>query len=243
MMRVISLIFILLLLSFSSVEAKRNVIVNEQGDTIKYLYPKFNGITIGVDIFNPIANAFGQKFGNYEVSIDAGFYNRFYPIYEAGICYANDKPDGFNYTYHVNPSFYNRIGLNYNIMYNKKIPGIFYVGIRYGFSFSDYEIRDITATSPYWDTKIEGLTIPGGKSFSQWGEAVIGLQVRLYKGFMMGWSLRYKLLFSSQQDGDARPWIIPGFGKRNNPLGVTFTLNYRFSPKVKSVSATVGSKK
>lgn len=243
MRRVISFILVSMLLSVFPAEAKRNVIVNEKGDTIRYLYPKFNGITVGVDIFNPIANAFGQKYGNYEVSVDAGFYNRFYPIYEAGICYADDKPDGFNYTYHVNPSFYNRIGLNYNLMYNKNIPGMFYVGIRYGFSFADYEIRDVTATSPYWGTKLDGLIIPGGKSVSHWGELAAGIQVRLYKGFMMGWSLRYKFLFSASQNGDVRPWIIPGFGKRNNPLGFTFTLNYRFSPKAKPLPVLSGVKK
>ena len=115
----IRILFILLVMLPLGVQAKKSVIVNEQGDTLKYLHPKFNGITIGADIFSPVSNLIGQKYGNYELSVDAGFYNRFFPIYEFGISYANDTPDGANFTYKVSPSFYNRLGLNYNMLYNK----------------------------------------------------------------------------------------------------------------------------
>lgn len=235
MRRRINLILVLLTLITVSAEAKRTV-VNEQGDTVKYLYPKFNGFTITADLFSPLANAFGQKYGNYEISLDAGFYNRFYPVYEAGICYGNDTPNDYNYTYHVEPSFYNRIGLNYNIMYNKKIPGMLLVGLRYGISVANYDIRNISITSSYWDEEQSSLTINGGKSVAHWGEVLIGLQMNAYRGFMIGWSLRYKILFTASQNGNARPWIIPGFGKRNNPLGFTITVGYRISPKKKNTS-------
>lgn len=237
MLRKINLILILTALLAVSAEAKRTV-VNEQGDTVQYLYPKFNGFTVNVDIFSPLSNAFGQKYGNYEASLDAGFYNRFYPIYEIGVCYGNDTPNDYNYTYHVNPSFYNRIGLNYNIMYNKNIPGMLFVGLRYGMSVAKYDIRNISISSSYWDDTQTGLTINGGRSVAHWGEMLIGLQMNAYRGFMIGWTLRYKILFTASQPGSARPWIIPGFGKRNNPLGFTFTIGYRISPKKKQASST-----
>lgn len=234
MLQKIKIILILLVLLLPVVaQAKKSVIVNDQGDTVKYLHPKFNGITLGADIFTPVANLVGQKFGNYEMSIDAGFYNRFFPIYEFGISYANEQPDGGNYRYKVYPSFYNRIGMNYNILYNKDIPGMFYVGLRYGFSFANYELTDITVSSPYWEVTKNGLSIPKSTSVAHWGELLLGLQVKLYKGLMMGWSVRYKLLFADSNKGDAKQWIIPGFGKSNSPLGVGFTINYRFSPKAK----------
>lgn len=185
-------------------------------------------------MFSPISNLIGQKYGNYELSVDAGFYNRFYPIYEFGISYANDTPDGANYTYKLSPSFYNRVGLNYNMLYNKNIPGIFYIGLRYGFSFAKYDLSNITVSSPYWEEIQTNLSIPKSTSVAHWGELLLGLQVKLYKGLMMGWSVRYKILFSAQQKSDAKQWIIPGFGKSNNPLGFNFTINYRFSPKEKN---------
>lgn len=237
----ISLILILSVFAVCAVAAKRTV-VNEEGDTVRYLYPKFNGFTVNVDLFSPVANAFGQKYGNYEVGLDAGFYNRFYPVYEAGICYADDTPEDYNYTYHVNPSFYNRIGLNYNIMYNKKIPGMLLVGVRYGMSVAKYDIRNINITSPYWGDGQTGLAIDGGQSVAHWGEVVLGLQMDAFRGFMLGWSLRYKILFAASHGAGSRPWIIPGFGKRNNPLGVTFTIGYRISPKKKAAPAAVQSR-
>lgn len=231
--RIKIILILLVLLLPVAVSAKKSVIVNEQGDTIKHLHPKFNGVTISADIFSPVANLVGQKYGNYEMSIDAGFYNRFYPIYEFGISYANETPDGANYRYKVYPSFYNRVGMNYNILYNKDIPGILYVGLRYGFSFANYEVTDITTSSPYWEVTQTDLTIPRSKSVAHWGELLLGLQVKLYKGLMMGWSVRYKLLFADSQKGDAKQYIIPGFGKCNSPIGFGFTINYRFSPKQK----------
>lgn len=233
MLQKIKIILILLVIVPFAVQAKKSVIVNEQGDTIKYMYPKFNGVTIGADLFSPITNLIGQKFGNYEMSIDVGFYNRFYPVYEFGISYADETPDGSNYTYKLSPSFYNRVGLNYNILYNKDVPGIFYVGLRYGVSFAKYELSNISISEPYWEENLTGLSIPSSKSVAHWGELVMGLQVKLYKGLMMGWSVRYRALFATSQKGDARQWIIPGFGKRNSPLGFTFTINYRISPKEK----------
>jgi len=234
MLQKIKIILFLLVIIPFGIQAKKNVIVNEQGDTVKYLHPKFNGITLGVDLFSPVTNLIGQKYGNYEMSIDAGFYNRFYPVYEFGLSYANETPDGAKYTYKVSPSFYNRIGLNYNILYNKDIPGLLFVGLRYGLSFANYEVTNITISAPYWEETLTNLSIPKTTSIAHWGELLLGLQVKLYKGLMMGWSVRYKLLFAASQKGDAKQWIIPGFGKSNNPLGFNFTINYRFSPKEKN---------
>ena len=234
MLQKIKIILLLLVLLLPvGVQAKKSVIVNAQGDTVRHLHPKFNGITIGADLASPVMNLIGQKYGNYEMSIDAGFYNRFYPIYEFGISYADEVPDGGNYRYKVSPSFYNRVGINYNILYNKDIPGMLYVGLRYGFSFANYELTDITVSSPYWEETQTGLSIPKSTSVAHWGELLLGLQVKLYKGLMMGWNVRYKLLFADSQRGDAKQWIIPGFGKSNSPLGFSFTINYRFSPKEK----------
>ena len=202
MRRKINLILLLVALFSLSAEAKRTV-VNEQGDTVKYLYPKFNGITVNVDLFSPLSNVFGQKYGNYEMSLDAGFYNRFYPIYEVGVCYGNDTPNDYNYTYHV--------------------------------SVAKYDIRNVSINSSYWDDRQTGLTINGGRSVAHWGEILLGLQMNAYRGFMIGWSVRYKILFAASQNGNAKPWIIPGFGKRNNPLGVTFTVGYRITPKKKTL--------
>jgi ribosomal protein S18 acetylase RimI-like enzyme len=43
----IKILFILLVLFPLAVQAKKGVIVNEQGDTVRHLHPKFNGVTVG----------------------------------------------------------------------------------------------------------------------------------------------------------------------------------------------------
>ena len=48
MLQKIKIILLLLVLLLPvGVQAKKSVIVNAQGDTVRHLHPKFNGITIG----------------------------------------------------------------------------------------------------------------------------------------------------------------------------------------------------
>ena len=46
----------------------------------KIQYPLLNGLMIGVDLFDPAARLFGQKYGAYQVSAELNLYNRFFPI-------------------------------------------------------------------------------------------------------------------------------------------------------------------
>ena len=58
----------------------------------KIQYPLLNGLMIGVDLFDPAARLFGQKYGAYQVSAELNLYNRFFPIWEIGIGSAKIPP-------------------------------------------------------------------------------------------------------------------------------------------------------
>ncbi len=193
-----------------------------------HIYPLVNGLMVTVNIMDGIANIFGQSYGNYEVAAELDLHNRFFPIWEIGIGYANNTPEEMNFTYRNKPSLYNRVGLNYNFSYNKEDMSFFYIGVRYGFSFFTYDIDNITIDNPYWG-EYEKLSISGEKSYAHWGEALGGLRVQVYKNFYMGWTARYRFLFSDKKSKNSAPWYIPGFGTENSPFGFTYTLGYRFS--------------
>ena len=38
----------------------------------KHKYPLLNSVLVGIDLFSPVANLFGQKYGNYEASVEFG---------------------------------------------------------------------------------------------------------------------------------------------------------------------------
>ena len=76
----------------------------------KPIYPKFNGVSVGVNFADAIMMAFGQKFGSYDVWADVSLWNWLFPVVEAGIGYADATPENKNFTYKVSPSFYCKLG-------------------------------------------------------------------------------------------------------------------------------------
>ncbi|MFR1237083.1 MAG: DUF6048 family protein [Barnesiella sp.] len=196
------------------------------------IYPLFNGIMIGINVFDPIANLCGQKYGNYEIGIEVDLLNRFFPVWEIGIGHAKSTPEDMNFTYLTKGALYNRIGLNYNFKYKSDSPSFFYIGLRYGFSMFSYDINDITMNSPYWEES-QVINIPDQKSHAHWLEGLVGLRVQIYKNFFMGWSVRYKYMLSYKKNINSDPWFIPGYGTKGSSLGFTYNLMYRLPIKGK----------
>ena len=68
--------------------------------------------------------------------------------------------------------------------------------------------------------------IKGERSHALWGEAGIGLKVRLIDRLSMGWMIRYHGIFNYGKSEHSRPWFIPGYGPRTGSLGFSLTINY-----------------
>ena len=79
----------------------------------------------------------------------------------------------------------------------------------------------------YWGGSVPFSHL-GMKGSVQWLEIVLGVKVRIYKNFNMGWSVRmkYKTKASTGEYGD--PWYVPGYGKfKSNNMGITYSLIYK----------------
>lgn len=201
-----------------------------------YRYPLLDGLIVGVDLFQPVVSLFGQQYANYQVSLEVSFHNRFFPIWETGIGWADNTPDDGNFTYKVSPTLYNRLGVLYNFNYNSTAPGYIYMGLLYGFSIFSYDITNIDLSSGYWGTN-DKAAIYGCHSRAQWLEPLAGIRVNLYKGLKMGFSVRYKVLLKAKNDETTRPWIIPGMGKRGGGFDFTYSLYYQIPIKTKKRNA------
>ncbi len=193
-----------------------------------YLYPLLNGLTLNVNILDGVTKIFGQTYGNYEIAAELDLHNRFFPVWEVGVGYADNTPEGLNFTYRTHPSLYNRVGMNYNFGYNKDAMSFFYIGLRYGFSIFSYDIDNIAMESSYWDES-ETLQMKNQHSWAHWGELLGGLRVQVYKNFYMGWTARYRMVFGYKKNAASEPWFIPGLGPKSSPFGFTYTVGYRFS--------------
>ncbi len=200
-------------------------------DTIKsekkkiFEFPLLNAVSIGVNVWDPIMVAIGQKYGGIDLWADLSLHNTFFPIVEVGIGLANDKPENGNFRYKCQPSFYGKIGMNYNFFRKSNPDYQLYAGVRGGFSSFSYDITDITINSSYWQ-ETNSFDILNQKTTAIYGEVVLGLKVKIWKAFSMGWSFRYHHLFKCEDTQNSSAWYIPGFGTRNSKLSATFSLVY-----------------
>ena len=92
--RILSVVMALLLslLSLSPLAAQEKKSQRLE-DGSRYRYPLLDGLIVGVDLFQPVVSLFGQQYANYQASLEVSFYNRFFPIWETGIGWADNTPD------------------------------------------------------------------------------------------------------------------------------------------------------
>ena len=115
--------------------------------------------------------------------------------------------------------------MDYNVFYKKThLPGYLYVGLRYGMSSFSYDVDGPSMTDPNYGGEVSyPFAYSDMKSRASWLEGVLGLKVKIYKGFCMGWSVRYKMRMNVEGHDNSIPWYVPGFGKN---AGSSFNLTY-----------------
>ncbi len=208
-------------------------------DTVRHVrpgpaYPLYNGTSIGVNFGDLLMMAFGQKYASFDVHADVSLHNWFFPTVEAGIGMARSTPENGNFTYITHPAFYAKVGVNYNFLYKSNPDYQLYLGLRAGFSSFSYDVDDITISDPYWDEE-QHFNMRGLRSTAWWGEALLGLKVKIVGCFSLGWSVRVHTPFSVSKSGGSKPWYIPGYGGRDNPLAISLSAIFTIAPKKKDI--------
>ncbi len=202
----------------------------------KVIAPKYNNLSIGVNLWDPLMRMFGQTHGLIDFSAELDMYNRFFPTVELGFGKANNTPDNHTFTYKTPLTFYARIGMNYNFLFAKNPDYKFFIGLRYGFSPFKWSIENITVNSPYWQENSK-FGISEQSATAEWLEFHLGLRVRLTGNLSAGWAFKYHAILHESKSKHGEPWYIPGYGARNQSISGAFTFYYtlplgkRNSPK------------
>lgn len=187
------------------------------------VYPLLYSASVGLNFFDGVMWLFGQRHASYDITASLSLHNWIEPTVEMGIGYANSHPENSNFTYVAHPSFYAKIGANYNFLYKSNPDYQFYLGLRLGYSNFSYEIKDVTVESDYWG-QTNHFTIADQRANSFYGQAVAGLKVKIWKRIAMGWSFRYGFMIKQGNPTNSVPWFIPGYGTR--ALNATFSIIY-----------------
>ena len=188
-------------------------------------YPRLTDLSVGLNIAEPLFMAFGQSYASTDVSLTLNMWNRLQPTVEVGLGWAKNTPDGMNFTYKGKPSPYFKVGTNYNFMFKNSPDYQVLVGIRLGYSTFGYDVTDAHYINSYWHEDI-GYNITGERSHALWGEAGVGLKVKLWDRVSMGWMIRYHGIFNYGKNDHSKPWFIPGYGPRSSSLGLSLGIYY-----------------
>lgn len=201
----------------------------------KPVYPLLHSVSVGVNFFDGVMMLAGQKHASFDVWAELSLHNWIQPVIELGIGYADNKPEEGNFHYKGKPSFYGKLGVNYNFLYKSNPDYQVHLGLRGGFSSFSYEITDITINSSYWDQS-NNFSILNQKAHALYGEVLGGIKVKIWKGISMGWDFRYRFKFKSSKGSNSDPWFIPGYGTTSS-VGASFSLIYTlpFKHKKKEV--------
>lgn len=187
-------------------------------------YPLLHSVSIGANFFDGVMLLADQKHASFDLWGSLSLHNWFEPVVEFGVGIADDKPEEGNFHYKGKPSFYGKVGINYNFMYKSNPDYQVYMGLRGGYSSFRYDITDITINSSYWNQS-NNFSILNQKGSALYGEVLGGIKVKIWKNISMGWSLRYKFKFKVTDGSNSSPWFIPGYGTKS-PLNATFSLIY-----------------
>lgn len=192
---------------------------------IYHRYPRLTDVTLGLDIAGPLLTALGQDYGSTGVNATLNMWNRVQPTIELGVGWAKKASDDMNFTYRGKLSPYFKVGVNYNFMFKNSPNYQALIGIRLGYSTFGYDITDVHYVNSYWREDLN-YDLRGEHSHALWGEAGVGLKVKLIDRVSMGWMVTYHGIFNYGKNDHSRPWYIPGYGPRNGSLGFSINVSY-----------------
>lgn len=208
----------------------------------KMIYPLFDAVDIGVNVWDPVMRLLGQHYGLIDFYGELSLHNRYKPVVELGLGMCSETPDGQNFTYKSKMAPYFKIGINYNVFYNSNPDYQLFVGARYGISFFSFEVTDITQPDGYWGPQ-PPFSIPSQSTSAGYFELCAGLKVKIVKNLSMGWTVRYHSMLHEGNCLYGKPMYIPGFGKRNSTIGGSFSIIYTLPlnrNRAKAVNITDG---
>lgn len=195
------------------------------GRVPKMINPLLFSASVGVDIWDPLMRAFGQKYGLIGFSAELNLHNRYIPVVEFGLGNASSTPSDQNFTYHVGITPWFRIGANYNFLYNSNPDYQFVAGLRLGWSHFNYQLRDVTINDPYWGES-QTVNFPRQTSNVTYLHVVFGLKVKILGPVSMGWQVRLRTILHETAQSAGEPWYIPGYGARNGIFAGSFSIFY-----------------
>lgn len=188
-------------------------------------YPLIYQASAGVNIWDPLLRAFGQKYGLGDVWVELNLHNRYLPQFTLGMSSCDDTPANKNYTFKSSAVPYFKLGALYNFLYNSNPDYKVLGGFRYGFSAYKWSVTDVTVNEGYWNDPSH-YSLNSISNAAGWIEVVVGLRVRVWSNISAGWNIVYHSVLHESKPVHGKPMYIPGYGKRSQAVTGNFSFIY-----------------
>ncbi len=176
----------------------------------------------------------------YTISVDYEIKQDIYAVIDLGYQHVDISRENYHYS---SSGMFTRIGADMNMLnYDKQVDvyEMMYVGGRYGFSLFNQQAESIKIPDPYWGDFNDGQMKKQSLN-AHWISLVVGMRAEVFRNFFMGWSVFMNIKFYQSDTGGMEPYNIPGFGKGEKRVAVSFnyTISYRiptqrYIPKIKA---------
>lgn len=203
----------------------------------KMEYPLLHEVIAGVNVWDPIMRALGQKYGLGDVWAELSMHNRYFPFFAVGLGTINETPVDKNFTFKSPVAPYFKIGGSYNFFYNSNPDYRLQMGLRYGFTTYKWSALDVTVDEGYWGTP-STYSLKDIGNTAGYLEVTFGIKVKIAGNFSAGWTIVYHSILHESKSAYGNPMYIPGYGKRNGAISGNFSIMYTI-PINKKTSAEV----
>ena len=191
----------------------------------KMEYPLLHEVIAGVNVWDPIMRALGQKYGLGDVWAELSMHNRYFPFFAVGLGSINETPVDKNFTFKSPVAPYFKIGGSYNFFYNSNPDYRLQMGLRYGFTTYKWSALDVTVDEGYWGTP-STYSLKDIGNTAGYLEVTFGIKVKIAGNFSAGWTIVYHSILHESKSAYGNPMYIPGYGKRNGAISGNFSIMY-----------------
>lgn len=184
------------------------------------------GLSLSFDVYN-FATRFLGSYGGPEAALRVNLWDTWFPVFEAGVGMTDHTDDQTNINYKANAPYF-RIGVDKNMLRNKKDFARLYAGFRYGFTSFKYSVDAPPQTDEIWGGQYY-LNQSGVTSTWGWLELGVGIQVRIIRFFHLGLGARYKVKLHHTNNEFSEPWYVPGYGTAGSHWALNYSLIFDLS--------------
>lgn len=186
--------------------------------------PLFRGFAVSADLVGAAQMMLGD-YGQYEGALRLNLHDQYFPIVEVGYGKASHENDAVTHITYRTKAPYFRVGVDVNIMKKKHTGNRIFAGVRYAYTNYKVDISEPATQDPVWQwdaaTDVKGLRL-----YQHWAEVLFGIDAKVAGPLHLGWSVRYRMRMSHNDNKIGQAWYVPGYGLQDTGnLGATFNVS------------------